>query len=94
MLILRPASLDCQRLFVVIMALCICVLMQLLGAPVTMLNAGDISDTVIGSVLEGFALPPTLPQLAFPSESTLVGQIQPFGHVSGFAVLPFHPPVR
>ena len=94
MVILRPASLDRRKLLAVIMALCICVLIQLLGAPVTMLNAGDVSDTVVGSVLEGFSVPPTLPQLAVYSESTLVGHIQPFGHVPGFAVLLFHPPVR
>lgn len=50
-------------------ALCMCVMMQMLGVPVTLLHAADASDTIAASVLEGFSVPPTLPQLVMSSES-------------------------
>lgn len=83
-----------RGLCVVALVLCICVIMQMLGAPVTLLSAGDISDDLSGPVLEGFSVPPTRYQPAVFSESTLVGDILPFVNVWAFVSAPFHPPVR
>jgi hypothetical protein len=94
MIIRQPVGLGSGRLCVIVLALCVCVLMQMLGTPVTLLNHADISDDFAGSALEGFSVPPTLPQLAVSSESTLTGDFRPSVHVSEFAVPPFHPPVR
>ena len=78
----------------VMIALCISVLMQMLGAPVTLLDAGRISDELAGPVLEGFTIPPALPQLTVASASTLAAEIRPFTRAPAFASAPFHPPVR
>jgi hypothetical protein len=94
MIVQHPADRGNRGLFVVVMALCICVVMQMLGVPVTLLNAADISDELAGSVLEGFSVPPALPQLAVSSESTLAAEIHPFVIVPAFACARFHPPVR
>ncbi|MGQ0695358.1 MAG: hypothetical protein ACT4OL_07265 [Nitrospiraceae bacterium] len=93
MTIQHPANVENRGLFVVV-ALCVCVVMQMLGVPVTLLNAADIPDELAGSVLEGFSVPPTLPQLAVSSESTLVPERYPFMYVPAFTSAPFHPPVR
>ena len=50
--------------FVIVMILCVCITLQMLGVPATLLNpAGGESDTGGGSVLEGFTLLPALVQL-------------------------------
>jgi hypothetical protein len=76
-----------------IMLLCACIVLQMLGVPGTMLNPVDISDQPAASVLEGFSLPPTLPQLALFAESVLVADVHPLVHVPILASALFHPPV-
>lgn len=89
-----PAGLKAQSLCVIVIALCLCVMMQMLGAPVTLLSAADISDEPIKLGLEGFSVPPALPRLAVSSGFTLVVESHPFAGVSAFASALFHPPVR
>jgi hypothetical protein len=83
-----------RGLCVVALVLCICVIMQMLGASVTSLSAGDISDEMSGSVREEFSVPPTRYQPAVFSESTLVVEILPFVNVWSFVSARFHPSVR
>ncbi len=94
MLVRHPAGLKRESVCVIVIALCFCVMMQMLGAPVTLLSAADISDELAGSVLEGFSVPPARPRLAVFSVFTLVAESHPFVDVLAFATMPFHPPVR
>lgn len=77
-----------------IMLLCVCVLVQMLGVPGTLLHPVDISDAAAASVLEGFSVPPALPQLALSSGSVLLADAHPLVHVPILASALFHPPVR
>ena len=94
MIVRHPAGRKRQSLRLIVIALCLCVMMQMLGAPVTLLSAADISDELAGSVLEGFSVPPARPRLAVFSVFTLVAESRPFVDVLAFATMPFHPPVR
>jgi hypothetical protein len=77
----------------VIMFLCLCVIMQMLGAPVTLLDPSLSPDTLGASVLEGFSVPPAVPQLTRSSETAPVIDAQPSVHVPLLAFALFHPPV-
>ena len=79
---------------VVALALCLCVIMQMLGAPVTLLHAAEVSDAIAASVLEGFSVPPTLPQLVLSSESNPLTESDSLEYVMAFASMLFRPPVR
>ena len=76
-----------------VMLVCLCVLMQILGMPITLLNPMDAADHFPTSFIEGFALPSSLPQLMLSVESTPVTEVQPSVHVPVLASAMFHPPV-
>ena len=78
---------------VVILLLCLSVLMQMLGVPVTLLSPALSLDTLDAAVLEGFSIPPTVPQLMRSSETVSVTDAQPSVHVPMLASALFHPPV-
>jgi hypothetical protein len=78
---------------VVILFLCLSVIMQMLGVPVTLLSPALSLDTLDASVLEGFSIPPAVPQLTRSSETIPVTDAQPSGHVPILASTLFHPPV-
>lgn len=88
----HPGSLDRRGLCVVALALCICVIMQMLGAPVTLLTAGDMFDEFSGSVLEGFSVPQTPSPLTLASESLPAIEQPLFSHLLVLASEQFHPP--
>lgn len=79
---------------VIALALCLCVVMQMLGAPVTLLSAGDISDEFSGSVLEGFSLPQMFPPLTLSSESLSAVELPQSAHLFVLASQQFHPPAK
>lgn len=81
--------------FVIVMILCVCITLQMLGVPATLLNpAGGESDTGGGSVLEGFTLLPALVQLMMSRQaSALAVQSEPSVHDAVLTAVPFHPPV-
>ena len=76
-----------------VMLLCFFVVVQMLGVPVTLLNPLETADTMGGSVLEGFSVPSTVPQLTLSSETVPVTDAQPSGHVPVLASALFHPPI-
>lgn len=78
---------------IVILLLCLCVVLQMLGVPVTLLSPSVTSDILGASVLEGFSLPPTLPELALLADSVLVREVHPIVHVPLLASALFHPPL-
>jgi hypothetical protein len=77
---------------VIALALCLCVIMQMLGAPVTLLSVEDPSDYFSGSVLEGFSLPQMLSPLTRSSESVSVVERPRPAHLLVLASEQFHPP--
>ena len=92
MLMPHLAGLRRRSLCVVALVLCLCVIMQMLGAPVTLLAAGDTSDEFSESVLEGFSLPQTLPPLTRSSESLWAVELPQSAHLFVLASQQFHPP--
>jgi hypothetical protein len=83
-----------RSLCVVSLALCLCIIMQMLGAPGTLLAAEDISDEFSGSALEGFSLPQTLPPLTLSSESLSAVELPQSAHLFVLASQQFHPPAN
>lgn len=78
---------------VMVMVLCLCVMVQMLGVPVTLLNPVEAADTLAVSVSEGFSVPSSLPHLTPSFETVPVTDGQPFMHVPILASALFHPPV-
>lgn len=78
--------------WVITLVLCLCVIMQMLGAPVTLLSAGDLSDEFSGPVLEGFSLPQTLAPLTRSSESVSAVERPRLAHLPLLPAEQFHPP--
>ena len=74
-------------------ALCLCVLSQMLGVPVTLLDAAGTSDHLAGSVLEGFSILPAIPQLLVSTVFIFLINARVFVHAPAFATAVFHPPV-
>lgn len=79
---------------VMVVLLCLCVMVQMLGVPVTLLNPLEAADTLAASVLEGFSVPSSLPQLTPSFETIPVTDGQSSVHVPVLASALFHPPVR
>jgi len=76
-----------------VMVLCFFVVVQMLGVPVTLLSPFEAADTMGASVLEGFSIPPTVPQLTPSSETVPVTDDSSSVHVPVLASALFHPPV-
>ncbi len=72
--------------------LCLCVLMQVLGAPVTLWSPSITQDTLGASILEGFSIPPSLPRLDATSSGILADELILCRRVSLFERSLFHPP--
>ncbi|MBA5868244.1 MAG: hypothetical protein GDA67_16235 [Nitrospira sp. CR1.3] len=76
-----------------VLFLCLCVMMQMLGTPGTLLSPTLASDIWGTSVLEGFSIPPN-PAQPTPSASAISAtEMQTFLHVPVLASAPFHPPL-
>jgi len=76
-----------------VMLLCCCVVLQMLGVPATLLDPSAAVDALTASVLEGFSVPPTVPQLSPSFESVPTVDGSPLVHVPVLASAPFHPPL-
>jgi hypothetical protein len=74
-----------------ILFVCICVVSQMLGAPVTLLGLLT-SDTPVESLSEDFSILPIMPELGKSSRSSLSVDIQPLPHLPIFSTTVFHPP--
>ncbi len=75
------------------MLLCLFVLLQMLGAPVTLLDPLEPADTQRASVLEGFSVPSSLPQLTSSFETNTVTDAQLSVHLPILTSVLFHPPI-
>ena len=94
MIIQQWAVLEKRGWAVPIIALCVCVLMQMLGMPGTLLDAADMLDHPMGSALEGFSILPALPELRISTVFILLIESRLFAHAQAFASAVFHPPVQ
>lgn len=55
----------------------VCIMMEMLGVPVTLLNPLEAADTLFTSVFEGFSVPPSLLQLMSSFEAVSVADTHP-----------------
>jgi hypothetical protein len=74
-----------------LMLLCLCVILQMLGVPSTLLNPAF--DAVESSVFEGFALLPAHPGLPPLSPFAAITDLRLAMHMPLLAETLFHPPV-
>ena len=81
-----------RSLCIVALTLCLCIIMQVLVTPGTLLSAEDISDEFSGSALEGFSLPQMLPPLTLFSESLSAGELPQSARLFVLASQQFHLP--
>lgn len=92
MIMWQWARLGRQSQCVMALVLCLCVIMQMLGVPVTLLSVEDSSDEFSRSVLEGFAVPQILSPLTLTPESIPVSEWPHSAHLLVLASQRFHPP--
>jgi hypothetical protein len=76
-----------------VLLLSLCVVVQMLGVPVTLLNPMEAADTLADSVSEGFSVPSSRPQLMLSFRKISATDDQPSMHVLVLASALFHPPV-
>lgn len=76
---------------VLILSICVCVLFQMLGVPVTLFGLLT-SDTPMESLSEGFSIPPVTPEPGVPSHSRSRVESQSPGYHPIFSTAVFHPP--
>ncbi|MBH0210130.1 MAG: hypothetical protein HP495_16745 [Nitrospira sp.] len=70
---------------------CLCVVFQMLGAPVTLLGLLT-SDAPVESLSEDFSIPPSMPEPGVLNHSRLLVEHQPSPSVPVFSTAVFHPP--
>lgn len=75
-----------------VMLLCLCVMVQMLGVPATLLHPLEPVDTLAVSVSEGFSVPSSFPQLTPSVEMVLVTDLPLSVHMLVLASALFHPP--
>ncbi len=79
--------------WIVLMAgLSLCVFIQMLGVPATLLDMSGFIDNSVGSGGEGFSILPTLPRLTVSMASTLASDSHLSLHGLVFPTALFHPP--
>ncbi len=76
---------------IVVFIICLCVLFQMLGAPVTLLGV-LISDAPAESHSEDFSIPPIAPEPDTPGQFSFYAEFQPSIHLPIFSTAVFHPP--
>jgi len=76
-----------------ILFLCLSVMGQMLGAPITLLNPSTDADVLGASVLEGFSVPPCLTCLEFVTTAVANCDIPPIVNRPVLVYSLFHPPL-
>jgi hypothetical protein len=76
-----------------VVLLCLSIVVQMLGAPMTLLSPGAAADAPAVSASEGFSIPSSLSQLTPSVDMVLATDEQPSTHVLVLASTLFHPPV-
>lgn len=73
--------------------LCVCVLAQMLGVPVTLVTLLTEADTLTESALEDPSLLPSVPEPERPSLLRFSVEFHPSIHLPVLATSVFHPPL-
>lgn len=76
-----------------VFVLCVCVLAQMLGLPVTLLSLMNASDMLTESVCEDPSILPLVPELRPSSVLRLCIDGHPISDLPVFATSVFHPPL-
>ena len=76
---------------ILVFVICMCVVSQMLGAPVTLLGVLT-SDTPAESLSEDFSIPPITPEPDVPNHFSLYAEAHPSVHLPIFSTSVFHPP--
>lgn len=76
----------------VILFLCVCVLAQMLGIPVTLFSLMASSDVFLESVSEDFSFPPTVPRPRAAHARSPHTDLQSSIYLPVFVTSVFHPP--
>lgn len=69
------------------------ILVQMLGVPATLLNPLEPADTQRVSILEGFSVPSSQPELTSSFETETAPDAQPSVHLPVLDSMLFHPPI-
>lgn len=77
----------------VLLLLCVCVLSQMLGAPITVVSLLTSADMLTEPLSEDFCIQPAVPDLGTPSQPLLHIELQPSHNHPVFATSVFHPPL-
>lgn len=78
---------------IVVVLLCLCVVVHMLGVPATLLDPAGAPDTMGHSVLEGFSVPPSLVQISPSTQAEPAPDIQKMFTSLVLTAFLFHPPV-
>jgi hypothetical protein len=76
----------------IMLFLCVCVLSQMLGAPITLLSLPASADRFTESLSEDFSLSSTVPETETPSRPRTYREFQPSLQLQVFVTSVFHPP--
>lgn len=76
---------------ILVVFVCLCVVFQMLGVPVTLLDLLT-SDAPVESLSEDFSIPPSMPEPGTPDRSRFTAESQSFLHFPIFSTAVFHPP--
>lgn len=79
--------------FFVIGLLCLCVAMEILGAPISLWNIYQSVDLLESSPLEELSLPSTVPELSVSQYRKFYSPSPPLEHDILLARSLFHPPI-
>ena len=86
------ASHQGHKLIITVAFLCVCVLGQMLGMPVTLIGLLTSPDMLAESVSEDFSLTPVLPEPGIPGSSRIHAEVQRSFYLPVFVTSVFHPP--
>lgn len=89
--VIRGSLPDGIAVAVLVCSVCICVVSQMLGVPVTLLDLLT-SDTPVESPSEGFSIPPITPNPDTPTPSRFSEDAQSARPLPIFSTAVFHPP--
>ncbi len=91
-MVLAAMQMDSRSARVVVLLFCACVLMQALGAPITLWNPSWSGDTLQTSVLEGFSIPPSIDPLWLVLQADALPAVVVHGRLLLRDLSLFHPP--
>ena len=90
---LSHQSLQGHRDIYLILFLCLCVVLQMLGVPATLLSPNASADLLSASNLEGLSLPQTSSDLNTVRQSIIVSHVPVAQYLPILLTSVFHPPL-